>query len=138
MVKVLIVDDNDALTMTLAMMLDVLGHQAVTAHSALEGITKAAQEYPSLVLLDINLPDATGYDTCRAMRRMPALRNTVFVAVSGHNDSDHVGKAAAAGFHHYLVKPVSVESLKEVLAAAQAGAEIEGAAATLPASEKTD
>jgi CheY-like chemotaxis protein len=68
------------------------------------------------VLLDIGLPDVTGYDMARRVRRMPGLEHVLLIALTGYGeDSDHA-RAMEAGFDHHLVKPVSADSVLALLA----------------------
>ena len=115
--KILVVDDNIALCQTLAVMLDVLGHEAVIVRTAGEAIAAAQADPPRLILLDIGLPDMDGYDACRALRKLPGLATTVFVAQTGRNSADDVEKASQAGFHHFVVKPAPFEQLERIITA---------------------
>ena len=114
--KVLVVDDNEALTMTLCLLLEILGHSATPAHSGAQAIVCARREVPDVVLMDLTLPDQSGYDACQVLRRMPALADTRFIANSGRSDRNAIEQAYCAGFQDYLVKPVSIETLEHALA----------------------
>jgi CheY-like chemotaxis protein len=109
--KVFLVDDNvDAIEM-LRMLLDTYGYDtayAYDAHSALEG----AQQYkPDVILLDIGLPGASGYDVARALRALPGFSRTTMIALTGYGQMRDREKALEAGFNHHLVKPVSLDAL---------------------------
>jgi CheY-like chemotaxis protein len=56
-----------------------------------------------------------GYEVARAVREDPALRSIFLVALSGYALPEDLEKAAAAGFHHHLAKPPSVDALERVL-----------------------
>ncbi len=113
--RVLIADDNDAVAKTFTWMLEALGHHACYALDGPAAI-KLAQEFkPEVIMLDINLPGMNGYEVCQVLRQQPGLENTVFMAQTGWNSPEHLERSRKAGFHHHLVKPVTLERLQEVL-----------------------
>ena len=113
---ILVVDDHAALRETLCLMLEVLGHKATAAASGAEALARAREAAPDVVLMDLSLPDQSGFEACSALQNLPGLAHTRFIAHSGHSDRGHVDAAHAAGFHGYLVKPVSLETLEATLA----------------------
>ncbi len=121
--RILVVDDNEPSAKTMGWMLEMLGHQVAIAHEGLSAIEKANAFIPDAVLLDIGLPGMNGYDVCRRMREMPALRHTVFIAQTGWGQKEHRELAREAGFAHHLVKPVDIEALKKALASVPARGE---------------
>jgi len=114
--KILIVDDNKACVQVMVWTLEVLGYNEVqVAYDGPTAIELAKSFRPELVLLDIGMPEMNGYDTCRAMRKEPMLRDTVFVAHTGWGEKIHRKHSEEAGFAYHLVKPVDIEILKRVL-----------------------
>ena len=71
---------------------------------------------PDVVLLDIGLPGITGYQVAEQLRRQPEFSRTLLVAVTGYGQEEDRRRSGAAGFNHHLVKPVTPESLHDVLA----------------------
>lgn len=71
--EILIVDDNIDAAESLAMILNLAGHQAVTSYTAADGLQKAARMRPGVIILDIGLPEMDGYELARKMRAQPAL-----------------------------------------------------------------
>jgi len=114
--QILVVDDNEALNETLCLMLDIMGHRATAARTGAQALINARVRAPDVVLMDIGLPDQSGFDACRVLRGLPALARTYFIAHSGHNDPERIAAAYAAGFQDYLVKPVSLDTLERRLA----------------------
>lgn len=112
---VLVVDDNEASAQTLGWMMEGLGHQVKLATSGREALKAAQSFHPDVVLLDIGLPEMDGYDVCREMRRMPALKNTVIIAQTGWGQPEEKKRAEEAGFDHHLVKPIDLGALQKVL-----------------------
>ncbi len=77
------------------------------------------------MLVDIGLPGMSGYDVVRAVRREPALKGVVLIALTGYGRSEDKAEALAAGFDYHLVKPVDVDALGSL--GAQLGAGSRGA-----------
>lgn len=120
MLKVMVVDDNMASAQTMAWMIELLGHETQMAHEGQQAIRAARDFRPDLILLDIGLPGMNGYDVCRALQAEPELKHTVFAAQTGWGQEEHKKRSAEAGFHHHLVKPVSLDMLKEIIARIEA------------------
>lgn len=118
--RILIVDDSQDSAMTLGWLVEMLGAEYRLAHSGDQALKTAAEYAPNLVLLDIGLPGMSGYDVCKKMRDMPALADTVFAAQTGWSEEQHRRASKEAGFDHHLVKPVSLDSLQDLLASIKA------------------
>ncbi len=114
--RVMIVDDNVDAAVSLADVLQLLGAEVMMAHDGAHALEKARDgASPQLVLLDIGLPGMDGYETAREWRRR--FGNTArLVALTGYGSAEDKRRSAQAGFDAHLVKPVSIESLKEILA----------------------
>lgn len=118
--RVLVVDDNRESAKTLGQLIELLGHQAHVAFDGAEALALAEQMVPHLVLMDIGMPGMNGYETCQAMKRMPALKDTLMVAQTGWSEKRHNLLSQEAGFAHHLVKPVDLQALERLLAEAAA------------------
>ena len=79
-------------------------------------LTKAQELRPDLILLDIGLPGMDGYQVAIQMRKRSELDRTVLVALTGYGQEEDRRRSLEAGFDQHLVKPASVEDLKQVLA----------------------
>lgn len=111
--RVLIVDDYpDAAEITCALM-KLLGHECHTATSGRAALAAADAFEPDLAILDIGLPDCTGYDLLRALRARFAGRPPFVVALTGWPEARDA--ALAAGFDHCLFKPADREDLVSVI-----------------------
>jgi signal transduction histidine kinase/CheY-like chemotaxis protein len=109
--RVLVVDDNVDAAQTLQLLLEAAGHQVSVAHSALAALEIAQATSPELCLLDIGLPDISGYDLARGLRALPHTAHATLVAVTGYGRREDREQADTAGFDHYFVKPVDVDAL---------------------------
>jgi len=113
--RVLVVDDNENCAKVMMWALEALGHTGKMAHDGEAAIALAKSFRPDVVFLDIGLPGMNGYDICKAMREEPSLQNTLFVAQTGWSQREHKERSKAAGFDYHLVKPVSIDALKDIL-----------------------
>jgi signal transduction histidine kinase/CheY-like chemotaxis protein len=105
-VGVLIVDDNVDAADTLAMALDFLGYRTTTAHTAQAALLAMEQVRPAAAILDIGLPDMSGYALARAMRATTWGTATALIAVTGWGQDASKQAASAAGFDLHFTKPV--------------------------------
>ncbi|MBU0960607.1 MAG: sigma-54 dependent transcriptional regulator [Proteobacteria bacterium] len=121
MIKILIIDDDQALARSLEIQLKAEGHQIIVAHNVSDGMTALTELIPDLVLLDLNLPDEHG------LKALPAILTTLpgvtVVIMTGNTENSEAVDAMRDGAFDYLRKPldldellqmaVKVESLKE-------------------------
>ena len=113
--RILIVEDNEALAQTTGWMVEMLGHDYRLAGNGKDGLVLAEQYRPNVVMMDIGLPGMNGYDLCAAMRAEPHLKDTIFIAQTGWGQDEHRQRAKEAGFHHHMVKPLYLEALEALL-----------------------
>ena len=118
--RILVADDNQDAADLLAQLLQSQGHQVQTVHDGCAALAAARACPPDLALLDIGMPGMTGYEVAIALRRLPALEDTVLAAVTGWGAGHDRAHAREAGFDHHMTKPVDVESLNRLVAAIQA------------------
>lgn len=123
--NVLVVDDTEASAYVLGKLLEALGQQVITAGDAESALKLARARRPQVIFSDIAMPSVNGYELARRLRLEVGLENCVLVALTGYSQDNDRQLAQEAGFQHYLVKPVSVEALEQLLT-------------TLPASTQTD
>lgn len=120
LVNILIVEDNPDLAQTMGWIVESFGHTYSICLCGADAEAKGVASKPDVVIMDIGLPDVSGYDLCQRLRAMPTLERTVFIAQSGRDDADHYSKVRTAGFHHHLVKPASFEQIGRLLEEASA------------------
>lgn len=113
--RVLVIDDNQDGALSLAQLLEQLGYVCETAFTGQGGLDAAAQRTPDIVVLDIGLPDMSGYDAARALRAGPDGAHLYLVALTGYGRAEDRAQALAAGCDAHLIKPVEVDSLLAVL-----------------------
>ncbi|MBK9258504.1 MAG: PAS domain S-box protein [Polyangiaceae bacterium] len=113
--RILVVDDNSDSAETMAMLLEIDGHELFVAHDGKKAVEVALAERPAVVLLDIGLPYLNGYQACRAMRE-GGLTDALVVAMTGYGQDDDRRMSEEAGFDAHLVKPVELPTVRELLA----------------------
>ena len=107
----MIVDDNQDGALMLSMLLEARGHETVIEHDPYRALERAPIEAPDVCLLDIGLPGMDGNELARHLRATQGLAQTVLIAITGYSQESDRKNSLAAGFHHYLIKPVDVEKL---------------------------
>jgi CheY-like chemotaxis protein len=113
--RLVVCDDVADFRELLADALRGYGHQVEIAADGATALAKIRSGRVDAAMLDIRLPDMTGYEVAREVRRSPALRGTRLIAVTGFAGDAHRAAALAAGFDEYLVKPVRVAPLLDAL-----------------------
>lgn len=105
---VLCIDDDPDLLLLNSSILQFSGHQVLTAATGEEGLRIARMAHPDLILLDIMLPDVSGYDLCKQIKEDPDLRDTFVVLISGMMvSSENQIRGLEIGADGYIVRPVS-------------------------------
>ncbi|MGJ9417689.1 ATP-binding protein [Massilia sp. CMS3.1] len=113
--KIMLVDDNLDASFTLGALLEAQGHQVTIKENAHSVLDSVGSILPQVFILDIGLPDMTGYELARRLRQLPELSLATFIALSGYGQAHDRVLSRASGFHHHLVKPVDMMQLNEAL-----------------------
>jgi DNA-binding response OmpR family regulator len=115
MKKVLIIEDEKNIVLSLKMFLIKQGYDVKVADNGVDGI-KAAQEYlPNIILLDILLPKMNGYLVCKALKEEIDTKNIPVIFISAKTQEDDIQKAFDVGGDDYLIKPFTHGQVKEIL-----------------------
>ena len=101
--KVLVIDDDIAITELMSMLLKTHGFEVLTTNNGLDGVRVVQEKSPNVVLLDLMMPDMDGWQVCKAIR---AFSNTPILILSAINDPRMVASILDAGADDFLVKPV--------------------------------
>ena len=103
MKKVLVIDDDTAITDLLSMLLKISDFDPIVSNSGKEGIQLARDCAPDVVILDLMMPDVNGWDVCKAIR---SFSSVPIVTLSAINDPEMIASILDAGADDFLVKPV--------------------------------
>ncbi len=109
--KILVVEDTEDNRQILRDLLSMAGYDMVEAHDGAEGVAKAAEHKPDLILMDIQMPVMDGYEATRRIKADPALRSIPVIAVTSYALSGDEAKTRAAGCDGYVAKPFSPRQL---------------------------
>lgn len=113
--KILVVDDNADAAEMLGLLLERRGHNVRTASSGAQAIDIAASDAPNIALLDVGLPDMSGYELGRRLRSLQGLGDLAIAAITGYGQSEDEQRSRDAGFVAHLVKPVDMEEIGQLL-----------------------
>ncbi len=114
--RILLVDDNEDYAGSLARVLKAMGHEVRVEADGEAGLAAACEFRPDVALLDIGMPRMNGFELARRLRERPETAATLLVAVTGFSQPADRERGRESGFDAYLVKPVEVERLTELLA----------------------
>jgi signal transduction histidine kinase/CheY-like chemotaxis protein len=114
--RVLIADDNRDAAESLALLLELSGHEVRIAHLGRAALSLAQTFRPDVALLDIGMPDLSGYEVARALRQEPWATALQLIALTGWGQDDDRRSALEAGFDHHLTKPIDTDQLLTLIA----------------------
>jgi CheY-like chemotaxis protein len=112
---VLVADDNRAAAESLAILLTMEGHTVTLAFDGQQALELLLSSTPEVALLDIGMPGLDGYEVARRVRQSDLGAAVALIALSGWGRETDVSRAFAAGFDHYLTKPVEPDRLSALL-----------------------
>jgi two-component system alkaline phosphatase synthesis response regulator PhoP len=121
-VKILVVDDEPDMVEMLKMMLENASYDVVAAYDGKEGIEKAKEEKPNVIVLDLMMPEMDGFEACKEMKNDPELADIpilVLTAISQHLSHTRYAKSLGLGLESddYVDKPVDPNVLLKRIAA---------------------
>jgi len=115
--KIVVADDNRDAADSLKMLLDLAGHEVFVAYNGQQALDLGARERPQAFVLDVGMPDLTGYEVARRIRQQAWGRGVLLLAVTGWGQDDDKEQAKAAGFDFHFTKPVNPQEVEERVAA---------------------
>jgi CheY-like chemotaxis protein len=113
--RVLVVEDQPALSRVTVALLQKLGHDVRSAADGREALLAVREYNPDIVLLDIGLPGMDGYEVARCLRIEMGDDAPMLVAMTGYSEHEVNRHARKAAFDHHLVKPADIGTLRELL-----------------------
>jgi PAS domain S-box-containing protein len=117
--RVLVVDDNEDIAMSMSLILKKYGHVVEVAHDGQHAVDMAASFKPDVILMDIGMPRMNGYEACAAIRGTEHGKRIHIIAVSGWGQEEDRRKSHAAGFDGHVVKPMEKATMERVIAQAE-------------------
>lgn len=109
--RVLIVDDEADIVSTVKYRLEFCGFEVITAANGKEGLEKAANEKPDIILLDISMPVMNGHEVLERLKSYPELKDIPVIMLTAYSDAKDIAKAANLGIAGYITKPFDFSEL---------------------------
>jgi signal transduction histidine kinase/DNA-binding response OmpR family regulator len=113
--RILIVDDNQDAAESIAQYLQLEGHEVKAVGDGQAALACVPVFAPQIVVLDIGLPVMSGYEVARRLRKMPATRDALIVALTGYGQKEDQLRAIEAGFDRHFVKPTDPRVLVQLI-----------------------
>jgi PAS domain S-box-containing protein len=113
--RVLIADDNRDAAETLAMLLQIEGHEVHVVHDGRAAVSAFTDFNPEVALLDIGMPELSGYEVARRVRENVHGQTVTLIALTGWGQERDKEQALAAGFNHHFTKPVEPARISKIL-----------------------
>ena len=111
MTKILYVEDNPDNVYMLTRRLKKKGFELIIAGDVQEGIDKAIEESPDLILMDLSLPTMDGWTATAEIKKIEEVKDIPIIALSAHAMPEHRDRAIKAGCSDYDTKPVDIKRL---------------------------
>jgi CheY-like chemotaxis protein len=115
LLRVLVVDDNHDCADSLSTLLHRWGHDVQTAYDGGAALEMMNSRQPDVALVDLAMPEMDGCRMARWLRQQTRFNHTLLIAVTGYADQDHRLLADEAGFDLYLIKPIELIDLQNLL-----------------------
>jgi len=111
--KILVVDDEPNIVQTLQDRLEMNEYLVVTAGNGKDGLKKAIDEQPDVILLDVIMPIMDGHEMLEALRKQPEGKNISVIMLTARSQTQDIARANACGIDDYIVKPFDLSELLE-------------------------
>ena len=105
-IKILVVDDEEDILEFLSYNLRAEGYDVIVADNGILAIELAKQQQPSLIILDVQMPDMDGITTCEKIREIPSLKETVVTFLTARSEDYSQIAGFEAGADDYITKPI--------------------------------
>lgn len=113
--RVLVVDDEPEITDIVEAFLADAGYKVSVENDPRSAVTRAQQERPDVILLDIMMPGVDGYDICEQIKAIPQLAQVPIIFLTGKDRQDDMGRSFKVGGDMFIKKPFSCERLLEIV-----------------------
>lgn len=114
-IRVLLIEDNEQNRYLFSFILEKNGYRVIVARDGLEGINKAKEEKPDLILVDIGLPVMDGYEVTRRLRDLTEFKDVPIIALTAYAMEGDREKVLQAGCDGYIPKPIIPDKFIKVV-----------------------
>src|SRR3989339_525074 len=112
-IQILVVDDEKTIRDLVAFRLEYHGHQVVTAENGKDALAKLAEKVPDLVVLDVMMPDMTGIEVCKLIKKEPKWAGVKVLLLTAKSRKQDEEEGLAAGADSFMAKPFRANLLLE-------------------------
>jgi signal transduction histidine kinase/DNA-binding response OmpR family regulator len=113
--RILIVDDNADAAESIAVLLQIEGHEVKTVTDAMQALACLESFAPQVAIIDIGLPGMNGYELAAGIRANRTLRNPLLIALTGYGQAEDYDRSREAGFNHHFVKPAELRAIQTII-----------------------
>jgi CheY-like chemotaxis protein len=114
--QILVADDDDLNREVMEAFLMAENYRVQLAHDGQQTLTMSESLSLDLILLDVNMPDMSGYDVCRTLRQRPNTATTPIIIVTGYDTAQDRAMGLAAGANAFLPRPFGAQQLLDLVA----------------------
>ena len=111
MTKILVIDDDHAINELIKINLELQGYEVIQAFNGIEGFAKVKQEEPSLIILDIMMPEVDGFTVAQRVRQCPDVAETPIIMLTALSQLNDKVSGFNIGADDYLTKPFEIDEL---------------------------
>ena len=117
MKKILIIEDDEDIALLIKESVEKIGHEGLLSPTGEDGVQKATQERPDLIVLDIGLPDMDGFEVCRRVKNESSLKNTLILMLTSLQEKGVLEKGYDVGADDLMLKPYETVELEKKMQA---------------------
>jgi signal transduction histidine kinase len=123
--RVLVVDDNEDAAESIAVLLEMEGHEVKTVTDAMQALSCLETFTPQVAIIDIGLPGMNGYELAAGIRANSTQPKPLLIALTGYGQADDFDRSRDAGFDHHFVKPAELRAIQVAIDAGFRDDEVE-------------
>jgi DNA-binding response OmpR family regulator len=109
--KIMVVDDEPNIIQTLQDRLEMNDYTVISACNGKEGLDRAINEKPDIILLDVIMPIMDGHEMLERLRKTEAGKNIAVIMLSARSQTDDITRASSCGIEDYIIKPFDLSEL---------------------------
>jgi CheY-like chemotaxis protein len=113
--RILVADDLADAAHSMAMLLEVMGHETCVVNDGYEAVSATLTFKPDMILLDLGMPRLNGYDACKRIRDQAGGDLILIGALTGWTQAEQRERAHTSGFDFFLIKPIELGALEKML-----------------------
>jgi len=114
MVKILVAEDETDIRELIAFsLINIGGFDVVKAKNGAEAVEKAQAELPDLILMDVRMPQMTGYEACAGLKKIPETQDIPVVFLSAKGQDQEIQQGLKLGAVEYILKPFAPDELTD-------------------------